>query len=180
MRNRLVRVAIVAGLAIGMSAAVVAPGGAATPVQKCSKLSGSATFSPGLGPLPANNTVSAKGTLSGCTPNKATGGAGVLTATIKVPGGSCVKLATGNQKLTGTGSAKWKNHKTSKYSLNFTTGTGKNITVATVTGTVTSGLFAGKKVSGQISFTVKPGQDCTVAHPVKNITFKQTKPFVTS
>jgi hypothetical protein len=180
MKDRLVRVAMVAALALGMSAAVAAPGGAATPVQTCTKLSGSATFSPGLGPVPANNTVSAKGTLAGCTPNKATGGAGVLTATIKVPGGSCVKLATGNQKLSGTGSAKWKNQKTSKYSLTFTTGAGKNITVATVTGKVTSGLFAGKKVSGQIAFTVKAGQNCTLAHPVKNITFKQTKPFITS
>ena len=41
---------------------------------------------------PRNQTVTAKGTETGCTPVAKTGGSGMLTATIKVANGSCAKL----------------------------------------------------------------------------------------
>jgi hypothetical protein len=177
MKQRLLRVSMVAALALGMSALVAQPSGAAAPVQKCTKTTGSATLTPGLSPVvPANNTIKAKGTLGGCTPAKTTGGSGNLTATIKVPGGSCSKLATGKQKLSGTAGTTWKNKKKSAYSLTFTTGSGATATVATVTGRVTTGLFKGKKVSGQIKFKLKTG-NCTTT-PLTAITFTQSKPWV--
>jgi hypothetical protein len=179
MKQRLMRVTMVAALALGMSALVAQPSGAAAPLQKCTKLTGSAKFSPGLSLVPANNTVTAKGTVGGCTPLKATGGSGALSATIKVPGGSCAKLAGGKQKLSGTASTVWKNKKVTKYNLTFTTGSGAaGITTATITGKATTGLFKGHKVTGQIKFTIPAAQNCTVGHPVKSITFKQTKPWV--
>jgi hypothetical protein len=179
MKQRLLRVSMVAALAFGMAAAVAQPSGAAAPVQKCTKASGSATFTPGLSLTPANNTIKAKGTLGGCTPANTTGGSGNLTATIKVPGGSCAKLATGKQKLSGVASTTWKNKKTSTYSLTFTTGSGSSATTATITGRVTNGLFKGKKVSGAVSFKLGAGENCTTV-PVKSVTFKATKPWVIS
>jgi len=178
MKQRLLRVSMVAALALGMSALVAQPSGAAAPVQKCTKATGSATVTPGLGATPANNTIKAKGTLGGCAPAKTTGGSGTLTATIKVPGGSCLKLAGGGQKLAGTAGTTWKNKKTSAYALTFTTGKGGAATTATVTGRVTSGLFKGKKVSGQIKFKITKG-NCAPT-PVTGISFTQTKPWVVS
>ena len=120
MKQRLLRVSMVAALALGMSALVAQPSGAVAHLQTCKKVTGSATLKPGLSPaIPANNTITAKGTLGGCTPAKTTGGSGTLAATIKVPGGSCAKLATGGQKLAGTATSTWKNKKKSTYTLSF-------------------------------------------------------------
>jgi hypothetical protein len=157
-----------------------APGVAAGPSQSCAHLTGSATLSPGLTGVPADQTVTAKGTLTSCAPSATTGGSGTISATIKIKKGSCQGLATGNQSLSGTAVTKWKNGKSSTYSVTFKTGTGSNIQVATITGKVSAGLFAGKNVSGQIKFTVKAGENCSAAHPIKDITFVNTKPWVIS
>jgi hypothetical protein len=165
-------------LAAGMvPVAVAAPAGAATPLQTCKKVTGSATFTPGLKNTPANNTVKAKGNQTGCTPSAKTGGSGVLTATIKVVKGSCVKLAAGGQTIKGTAATTWKNKKVSKYALTLKTGKGSAGTTATITGKVTSGLFAGHSVTGQIKFKVSGTPNCTTK-PVKAATFTSTKPFV--
>jgi hypothetical protein len=171
------RLAALATLAVGLGAVSAAPSGAAAPVQTCTKVTGSATFTPGLTNTPRNNTVNAKGTQSGCTPTAATGGSGALSAVIKVPLGSCAKLAGGNQTLSGTARTTWKNGKVTTYNLTFKTGTGANLTVATITGRVSGGLFVNHPVRGQIKFTVQGKPNCTSV-PVKNITFVNTKPFV--
>jgi hypothetical protein len=176
MKHRLLRVSMVAVLALGVGSVVSAPSGAATPVTKCTKLTGSATLSPGIQSAKKAQKVTAKGTLANCTPTKATGGSGTITASLKVAPGNCSTLVGGGSKFTGTAKTVWKNKKTSNYSLTFTTGKGSKATVATVTGKVTAGLFKGKKVSGAIKFTPKKGQNC-VTVPVKNVTFVQTKPF---
>jgi hypothetical protein len=171
------RVAVLAALALGVGVVGASPIVAATPAQSCAHVSGSATFTPGLTNTPTNQTVNAKGTETSCTPSTTTGGSGALTAVIKVPLGSCGKLATGNQTLHGTATTKWKNTKVSNYALTFHTGTGSSITIATITGKVTSGLFVNHTVTGQIKFTVQGTPNCT-SMPVKNITFVNTKPFV--
>jgi hypothetical protein len=173
------RVALVMALAFGMSALGASPGGAA-PIGSCAHLTATAAFNPGLTNTPKNNTITAKGTLTSCTPAASTGGSGTLTSTIKVALGSCGKLSAGGQKLTGTGATTWKNKKVSKYSLSFTTGKGGSITLATITGKVSSGLFVGHKVSGQVKFTLLGAPDCSAKKPIKNITVKNTKPFVIS
>ena len=173
--SALMAVALAAG---GVTAFMAAPAYAA-PLQSCAKVSGTATFAPGLTNAPKNNVITAKGAETGCTPAASTGGAGALTASIKVTAGSCAKLATGKQKLTGTAQSTWKNKKISKYSVTFTTGTGPTATTATITGTVTSGLFVGKKITGQVKFTIQGKPNCT-STPVKSVAFKSTKPFVIS
>jgi hypothetical protein len=147
-----------------------------TPVQKCAKVKGSATLTPGLSTAPKNQTVAAKGALTSCAPTKATGGSGTLSATIKLKNGSCQGLLGGGQKLGGTAKSTWKNKKTSTYALTFTTGKGKAATVATITGKVTAGLFKGHKVTAQIKIAPGKGENC-VGTPVKHITFTNTKPF---
>lgn len=181
MRGSLGRVSAAMALALAASAvtAITATPAMAAPVGSCATVTGSATFSPGLGNTPADNTITAKGAESKCTPAASTGGAGTLSATIKVKAGSCAALATGKQKLVGTAVSTWKNKKTSKYSLTFTTGTGATATTATITGKVISGLFVGKKLTGAVKFTVTGTPNCT-DKPVKTVTFKNTKPFVIS
>ena len=171
-----------AGLAFALAAGTVtavmaAPVGAATPVQTCKKVTGSATFTPGLTNTPRTNTVKARGNESGCTPTAKTGGSGVLTATIKVVNGSCAKLATGKQTIKGTAATTWHNKKVSKYALTLVTGSGSAATTANITGTVTSGLFVHHKVTGQIKFKVSGTPNCTTK-PVKAVTFVSSKPFV--
>lgn len=181
MRGSLGRVSAALAVALAASAlpAITASPAVAAPVGSCKTVTGSATFAPGLSYTPANNTITAKGVETGCTPAADTGGSGTLTATIKVTAGSCAKLATGKQKLSGTAVSAWKNKKTSKYALTFTTGTGSTATTATITGKVTSGLFAGKSLTGAVKFTVTGTPNCT-SKPVKSVTFKQVKPFVIS
>lgn len=160
--------------------AVAAPAALATSSQSCAHVSGTATLTPGLSSTPTNQTATAHATMTTCTPTTTTGGSNTTTASLKIPLGSCAKLAGGNQKFSGTATTTWHNTKKSISSLTFTTGTGANITVATITGKITSGLFAGHAVSGQVKFTPKSGENCTAGHPIKDLTFVGTKPFVVS
>jgi hypothetical protein len=160
--------------------AVASPSAIAAASQSCAHVTGTATLTPGLTSTPTNQTATAHATMTTCTPTTTTGGSNVTTATLKIPLGSCAKLATGNQKFSGTATTTWHNAKKSVSALTFTTGTGSNITVATITGKVSSGLFAGHLVSGQVKFSVKSGENCTAGHPIKDLTFVGTKPFVVS
>jgi hypothetical protein len=182
MKRTLARLSAVFALAIAaapLTAISVAPsaGAATPPKQVCKKVAGTATFTPGLVNTPRDNTVKAKGNMTGCTPAAKTGGSGVLTATIKVVKGSCLKLATGNQTIKGNATTTWKNKKVSKYSLTLKTGSGANATTANITGKVTSGLFVGRPVTGQVKFKVSGTPNCTTK-PVKAATFTSSKPFV--
>jgi len=80
----------------------------------------------------------------------------------------------GTQK--GTSTTKWKNGASSKFSVTVHEGTGPNYNIATISGRVTSGLFAGKLVSGQTKFAPANSGACTSA-PLKKVTFVQTKPL---
>ena len=180
MKRSLIGVAAALSLVIPVGVATASPAGAA-PLQSCTKLTANAAFSPGLTNTPKNQTLTAAGTIAGCTPTAATGGSGKLAAAIKVTAGSCGKLATGNQKVVGTGSVAWKNGKSSKFTLAATTGTGANLLIATLSGRVTSGLFVGKKLGGKVSFKVPPPTpDCSAAHPVKKILIVVKTPFTLS
>jgi hypothetical protein len=168
-----------AGFAFALAAGSIvlgfaSPAGAA--VNSCKNLAGTATFSPGLTTTAHNQKITAKGTLTGCTPATQTGGSGTLTSTITSANGSCQSLAKGGVTSKGTSKVVWKNKKTSTIAITLKTGTGTNYTVATVTGKVTAGLFQGHAISGQLKFTPKSGQNCTTV-PIKSVTFKGTKPF---
>ena len=83
-------------------------------------------------------------------------------------------LNPGIQK--GTATTKWKNGKTSTFSITAKEGTGSNFNVATLTGKVTKGLFVGHTVTGAVKFTPNSGA-CT-SKPFSSLTFTQTKPLV--
>jgi hypothetical protein len=172
LMNATFALALAAG---AMAAFTAAPAGAAV-VSSCKKLGGTATFSPGIGATPKDQTIKSVGKETGCTPAKATGGSGTLNATIPSKAASCAKLVGGNQVLKGVAKSTWKNKKTTNFNITLKTGTGGNATLATITGTATKGLFKGKTISGQIRFTIKAGQNCTTV-PVKNLNFTSTKPF---
>jgi hypothetical protein len=177
MLKRFIGLPMVATLALGMGAMFASPSSAATALQTCTTVKGSATFTPGLGSTPQDQTVKAHGTETGCTPSAKTGGSGVLAATIKLKAADCSTLIAGGQTLHGTGATTWKNGKVSHYALTFKTGTGNQITVATITGKVSSGLFSGHAITGKIKFTVVGSPDCNTT-PVTKVTFKNTTPFV--
>ena len=173
---KVARVGFTLALGVGaMSVMTAGPASAAT-VNSCKTLKGTATFTPGITTTAKDQTIKSKGTASGCTPTKATGGSGTVLATIKSPAASCQKLLKGGQTLKGTSKTTWKNKKTTSFNLVLKTGTGGNATLATITGKATAGLFKGKSVTGQIRFKVASGQNCTTV-PVKNVSFTSTKPF---
>ena len=161
--------------------AISAPAGAATPVQKCAAYSGKGTITPGLSTTPKDQVIKATVNYTKCTPATKTGGAGTTTITLKIKAGSCQGLVKGGQTI-GIPSAveKWKNGKTSTYHVTAKTGTGSAATVATITGTVSKGLFATKHVTGKLNVKTPSSENCTPGHDVKHITLKNTKPWVIS
>jgi hypothetical protein len=179
MKRTLVRGSLfLAAAALATSGLVAAPAGAATPpLQKCLKLNGVVNIKPGISPTPRPQTATAKGNLKSCTPAKKTGGAGVMTASIKLPAdSSCAGLATGGTALKLKAKVTWKNKKTSALTLTAKTGTGSNVLTANINGKVASGLFKGRKVTTQIKITPTKG-NCTTT-PVTQLSFKNSKPFV--
>ena len=167
-------------IALGASLIGMVPSGAAAPSQKCTKLAGSVTLTPGISTVPKTQTGTAKATLSGCAPAAKTGGSGVLTSKLKIPNGSCQGLAKGNQTLKLVSTVKWKNGKTSTITLIAKTGSGSTALTANISGTISKGLFIKHKVTTQIKVATGKGENCTPAHPVKHITFKNSKPFIIS
>jgi len=169
--------ALVGALALPFGVVAASPASAVTIIGRCATVKGSASFSPGLTNTPRDNTVTANGNETNCTPVAGTGGSGLLHAVINVKAGSCAKLAQGNQTLGGKANTHWKNGKISAYNITVHTGTGSNNTLANITGTVVSGQFAGAHLTGQIRFKVSGTPNCTTV-PVKSVTFVNTKAFI--
>jgi len=180
MKGSFIRAGMALALAAGsLVLGFAAPTGAAT-ANQCKVFKGYATFNP---PVPAGankvtSTITIHGTVSGCSPSNLTGGTGTVTGTIKgTKPGNCTTTVQGGNTQKGTSTTKWKNGKSSKFSVTVKEGTGPNYNIATITGKVTSGLFAGKLVSGQTKFSPANSGACTSA-PLKKVTFVQTKPLV--
>jgi hypothetical protein len=104
-----------------------------------------------------------------------TGSYGSLSSTINITSATCSKWE--GSTLTGTGATTWAGKKVSNYALTFRIGSGDDALVATITGKVTSGLFAGKHISGQVKFRQVGSPNCATK-PVTNPTFTNTRPFV--
>jgi hypothetical protein len=171
---------LLAAAALVTSGIAIAPASAVTAAQTCKKFTGVVTITPGLTTTPHAQTASATGNLTGCTPATKTGGAGTIKATLKLPSNSsCQGLATGKQTVKiPTSTITWKNKKTSTMTLVAKTGSGSTATIATITGKVTKGLFAGKSVTAAIKVTPKAGENCSPGHPIRHLTFTNPKPFV--
>jgi hypothetical protein len=180
MKGSLIRVGLAFALAASMAIGFASPASAAT-ANQCKVFKGYATFNP---PVPlasgpkVTSTITIHGTVSGCSPSNLTGGAGTVTGTIKgTKPGNCADTVKGGNTQKGNSTTKWKNGKSSKFSVTVTEGTGGSYNIATIKGRVTSGLFAGKLVAGQTKFLPANSGACTSA-PLKKVTFTQTKPLV--
>ena len=140
-------------------------------------MTGTATFSPGVNGTSRTQTITSKGSETSCSPSKSTGGAGTLKATIKAPKSSCTTLVKGGQTDKGTATTTWKNKKVSKFNITLKTGTGKNFDIATIT---REGHFRPVRRQEFQRPGEVHGQEWPELHPVpvKNLTFKNTKPFV--
>lgn len=165
------------GLAVALMAPVgvltANPAGAAGGTT-CSKQTGTATITPGLGATKKNQVIKATTNLSGCTGAVKTG---VGTATINVPNANCGGLAMTGQTMKLSESIKWSNGKTSK--LTGSSKTGPQVGQATITLKVTSGQFVNLHASTVVAFKIaQPAPYCTDAHPLKKLSIKGVKPFV--
>jgi hypothetical protein len=174
--SKMASVAFALSLAAGAAVALTAsPAFAAA--NSCKTLKGTSTFNPPVTPTPSKGKITSVGTVTGCSPSSATGGSGKFTSTLTpTKAGNCTTLVKGGNVLNGTAKTSWKNGKVTNMKITVKTGTGSSYNIATITGTVSSGLFAGKHVTGQVKFTPKPGQNC-VSTPLKQVTFVNTKPF---
>ena len=144
-------------LALTASMAVLAaPAGAAT-VLTCAAPSGSVTFSPGLSSTAVIQTTTFNLPIKSCTGTKGvTGG----TSNGKSKGTkpqSCKTFASAGGTTT-TVTIKWSNKKTSSAKLATTIVKGApNTLTASVSGKISSGLFAGKTLKTKVKVTINSG-----------------------
>jgi hypothetical protein len=174
--SKMASVAFALSLATGTGVALTASPAAGATANSCKTLKGTSTFKPAVFTAKAQRTIKSTGTVTGCLPKAKTGGSGKFTSTLKTTkAGNCTTLVQGGNVLKGTAKTAWKNGKVTNMSVTVKTGTGSKYNIATITGKVTSGLFKGKKVTGQVKFTPKSG-NCVNA-PLKSVSFTSTKPF---
>jgi hypothetical protein len=175
-KHKFVRLAMVTAIAVGAAGLGAVPSGAAAPAQSCSKVKGTLTMKPGLGPAAADQTVTIIGAESGCKVAAKTGGSGSFKSVLKLKKASCATLVKGGTSFSGAATTTWKNKKTTKYSVTYKDGKGSSVATITMTGTATSGLFSGKKFAGGFTITVPSNVNCTSVKFTK-ATFTQSKPW---
>jgi hypothetical protein len=165
-------------MAMGTFGLGAAPASAAA-VQKCGTVTGTITMSPGLSSTSTGNQkVTIKGTEKNCTPGSKTGGTGAYNSVLTLKNANCTVLANGGITFKGTATTKWKNGKTTTYSVTYKDGKGSlnAITTITMTGKATKGLFVGKKFTAAFKININGanGGACTTK-PFKSAPWKQTK-----
>ena len=141
-------------LPVGLIAA--GPASAGAPALTCTKIAGTATFTPPVSPtVSVTHNVSSKSTISGCT---GTAGitSGVATFTSKgTTKQNCAQLIASKKVTTATITVKWSNGTTSGPG----TATVTPVSTATVkiTSKITKGQFAGKTSISTVLFIPKGG-----------------------
>jgi hypothetical protein len=162
---------IVSAMLLPVGAIAAAPAGSATTGLTCTKVTGTATWSPGV-PLAskpkAASTVTLKAALAGCT-----GTAGITSGVISLPTipkaapQNCLSLLKTPPKLTRTGGViTWNNKLKTKSTLGTLTLTPSGPLSYKATAKVTKGQFITKTLVVIGTFTpVKPG--CSTAPMTK-------------
>ena len=174
MKQALVRGSLALILACGMGLVVASPASAATS-QACKKVKGTLDLAPGLSATSTGNQkVTIKGAESSCAPTAKTGGTGAYSSVLVLKHANCSVLAKGGISFKGTATTKWKNGKTSTYSVTYKDGTGNNILKISMVGTVTKGLFLGKKFTAGFTLQGVNSGACT-SKPFKHATWVQNK-----
>jgi hypothetical protein len=166
-----------AALMLPIGILTASPASAAT-APSCTKATGTGYFKPPLPKLGSTNKVNSKltasGSVSGCTGGGVTSGHFSFTQTSKPTPGNCQTLITVNKNeapTVGTITITWNNSKKSiakGFKIHQTSST-----EATTTGKVTSGLFAGKTISGTVTFT--PEKDGCTKKDLSKVTFVNKK-----
>jgi hypothetical protein len=152
----------------------------------CQALRGTAILSPGLPSLgntavvrPIISVIGAK--VSGCA-GSVTGASASGKLRFAKPS-NCTRLITqitANTKVAATGTVvlTWNTHTTSQIAMTLTFGSVANKpTLATLTGTVISGLFKGTKTSGTIQWSLGTNE-CFGGAPLTSAAFSGFAPFV--
>jgi len=174
-------------LPIGVITANAAGGAAATPT--CGATKGTAKFTPALPkitnpPSKAKKVLSkltATGTLSGCAGGGVTGGSVKFTQTSKPTPGNCSTLAAPSKTSKGTIGTlviTWAGGKGTSTATAFTVKQTAAIVDATTTGKITSGLFAGKTITGTTTYTLPKGACSTADLSTLSYTNKKGTKFV--
>jgi hypothetical protein len=156
---------ILAALLVATASVVVVPStlGAATTAgsQTCTgpattDQAGRQTFAPGINGLATVQTVTSKVHLFHCTGKPATGGSGMLRTSLKTAAVTCTVFSTAHVWKT-TATINWKNKTTSTAKVSFaTSGASRK---ATLTGTISAGLFSGHAITGEFKWVplISPG-----------------------
>ena len=157
MRTRMSRVIFVALListatvAIAHTAVGAATGTAA---QTCTgpastDQAGRQTFAPGINGLATVQTMTSKVHLFHCTGKPATGGSGMLRTSLTTAAVTCSVFTSAHVWKT-TATINWKNKATSTAKISFaTSGASRK---ATLTGTISAGLFSGHTITGEFKW----------------------------
>ena len=140
-----------------------APAGSATTGLTCTKLAGTATWTPPAPKLGSTktvkSTVKATGTVSGCTGTKGIVSGKFTLVSKATTAGNCTTLLSSKQASAATSSITWSNGKKS-VSAKLTITPAGNATVK-IGGKVSSGTqFVGKSVGATVVFTPLNG-GCT-------------------
>ncbi len=167
-----------AGAVVLIAPAVViaaSPAGA-TPIVTCAKPSGSVTFVPGLGKTPRIQTTKFNLPVKNC---KGKGGVksgsskGSTKGTTKQ---NCTTFATAGKTVTKV-TIKWNTGKTSTAKLTTKVAAKGTALVATVSGKISKGLFAGKVLKTKVKVTIPKTAKCTDAAPLKKATLTGLAPL---
>jgi len=129
-------------------------------------------ISPGVGNVPANQSVAAHGRLYGCDK---LGGGGQFHATLFMANATCANL-----EMSGTASFDWGDGSHSSAYLRFDPQEPEPNKVH-VTGTMTSGVYQGLVVNGWVRFTqvyTGTGANCSPTNLLHKIEFSNTQSFM--
>ena len=152
----------------------------------CQSLGGAAMLSPGLPALGSTALVRPIISLSGAKLGGCRGPVTSARASGKLrfaKSSNCTRLITqitANIKVAATGTVilTWNTHTTSQVALTLAFGSVSNKpTLATLTGTVTSGLFKGMKTTGTIEWSLGT-TECFGGAPLASAAFSGFGPFV--
>jgi hypothetical protein len=141
------RLAVLVALWVGVGGVVGVPARAAD-LQRCRFMIGTLAVSPGLTDLPAVQTITAHGRLTGCT---AAGGSGTFGAVIATSRATCASLSTVLEPTNATFG--WADGETSVAALTFPPLVGSPNKLA-IKGTVISGAGRGTKVAAGLHLSV--------------------------
>jgi len=141
------RLALLIALWVGVGVVVGVPARAAD-LQRCRFMIGTLAASPGLSDVPAAQTITAHGRLTGCS---AGGGSGTFGATIATSQATCASLSTALQPTNATFA--WADGETSVASLTFPPLPGSPNKLA-IHGTVVSGAGRGARVDTGLHLSV--------------------------